>query len=95
MERPGEMPAPHRFLAQPGDDHAVEYRLYGRFSDVKGYEPYFDILVDVFVLEGFEVIGQARPIDRAPPLPPEATDRRPSRSTGRPTGAQLLRERAR
>ncbi|MFQ3669913.1 MAG: hypothetical protein SNJ84_00485 [Verrucomicrobiia bacterium] len=94
MERPGEMPAPHRFLPQPGDDHAVEYRLFGRFSETKGYEPYFDILVDVFVLEGFEVIGKARPIDRAPPLPADLQERRgTSRSTARPTGAQMMRER--
>ncbi|GAB4240720.1 MAG: hypothetical protein OHK005_03130 [Candidatus Methylacidiphilales bacterium] len=94
MEQPGNMVAPHRFLSQPGDDHAFEYRLYGRFAEVKGYEPYFDILVDVFILEGFEVLGKAKPIDRAPPLPPDLQKPRgSSRSTARPTGAQMLRDR--
>lgn len=97
LERPGERPAPHRFLPRPDADNGMQYRLYGRFAAVSGYEPFFDVLVDVFVLEGYELIGPGEPLKLQPPKPSDrlVNRRPPSRITGRPTGSELLRSRNR
>lgn len=68
-EKPDIIKAPQRFYNRPEDDNNMQYRLYGHFASYKGYEPNIDSLVDVFTLEGFEVIGPGPKIDRDPPGP--------------------------
>jgi hypothetical protein len=67
LETPGQIVAPHRFLSSTSADEGIQYKLFGRFADFKGYEPNYDVFVDVFILEGFEKIGPGLPIKRQPP----------------------------
>lgn len=50
-----KVPAPHRGKKDDVDNHS-EYRLKGYFSGEQAYEPKSDLLLDVFVLESWELI---------------------------------------
>jgi hypothetical protein len=78
--------APHRAKAQPQDDHNTQYRLFGYYWDRKGYDPVINRLLDVFVLERFEVIGPADPLPLKSPGTAVLPARSGSRSSSR-TGA--------
>jgi hypothetical protein len=66
-EEPGQRMAPGRFHARPTQDDNTQYRLYGSFADYKGYEPNFDVFVDVFRIQGWETIGPAPRPKLSPP----------------------------
>lgn len=68
-EVPGQRMAPGRFHPRPTMDDNIQYRLYGTFADYKGYEPNFDVFVDVFSLQGWETIGPAERPELSPPRP--------------------------
>ncbi|MDR1146431.1 MAG: hypothetical protein LBK71_09895 [Verrucomicrobiales bacterium] len=83
-EQPGVRMIPSRFLNNiNGDDH-YEYKLYGEFAPYKGYDPNYDLFVEVFRLKGFEVIGPAEPVKLKPPL--SASKRRGNSSASRSRG---------
>jgi hypothetical protein len=66
-EKPRTLMAPGRFLAHPDNDKGTQYKLYGQWAPYKGYEPNFDVFVDVFQIKGFEVIGPAEIPKMSPP----------------------------
>jgi hypothetical protein len=66
-EDPGQRMAPGRFHARPTQDDNTQYRLYGTLADYKGYEPNFDVFVDVFRIQGWETIGPAPRPKLSPP----------------------------
>ncbi|MDR2462920.1 MAG: hypothetical protein LBD30_03970 [Verrucomicrobiales bacterium] len=77
QEIPGQTKIPGRFLDNPkGDDH-YEYKLYGEFLPCQGYDPNYDLYVDVFRIKGFEVIGKADPLELRPPTTSSGNKKRP------------------
>ena len=75
--------APHRNLGNRTADQNVRYRLYGRYWDRKGYEPVMNKLLDVFVLERYESLGQMEPLKLRLPVViiPPGSDRSSSRTS--------------
>lgn len=67
-EAPGLIAAPHRSLPYPEADNNVEYRLWGEIAPYRGYETNYDLFVDVFVIKGYQVLGQAAPLKLKPPV---------------------------
>ncbi len=66
-ENPQGAMAPGRArLPKSTDDHNTRYRLWGSFLDRKVYDPKTDELLDVFVIDGWELIGPAAPPDILP-----------------------------
>lgn len=82
-EEPGVRMAPGRFLSSPTADNNYEYRLYGEFAPYKGYDPNYDLFVEVFRIKGFEVIGPAAPLDLKTPRPSAGKRRSTSFSRSR------------
>jgi hypothetical protein len=78
-ETPGVAMIPSRFINNINGDDNNEYKLYGEFAPYKGYDPNYDLFVDVFIIKGFEVIGPADPVNLKPPMP--SNKRRSSIST--------------
>lgn len=66
-EEPGLRMAPGRFHPRPIMDDNIQYRLYGTFAEYRGYEPNFDVFVDVFRIQGWETIGPAERPRLTPP----------------------------
>lgn len=58
-EDPGKRMVPGRFHSRPTQDDNVQYKLYGEMADYKGYEPNYDVFVEVFRIRGWETIGPA------------------------------------
>jgi hypothetical protein len=82
-ENPEGAMAPGRArLPKSTDDHNTRYRLWGAFLDRKVYDPKTDELLDVFVIDGWELIGIDRPPD-IPPGPKERQRKKPDQSTKR------------
>lgn len=75
--------APFRKLRSRSADHDVEYKLYGYFADYKAYDPKFNDLLPVFVIEGYETIGPAAPLDLRPGSIGQVRERA-SRASSRP-----------
>ncbi|MDX2225759.1 MAG: hypothetical protein SFY92_01465 [Verrucomicrobiae bacterium] len=59
-----EVPIPDQKEGPRGRDNNYEYKITGYFSGQKAYEPKSDLLMDVFVLQGYEVISTEN--DRLP-----------------------------
>lgn len=75
---------PHRSLGDRMADQNVRYKLYGRYWERKGYEPVMNKLLDVFILDRYESLGQQEPLDLSLPvviIPPGGSDRSHSRSS--------------
>lgn len=66
-EVPGVRMSPSRFYNHPSYGNNMQYRLYGEWAEYKGYEPNIDVLVPVFRIKGFEVVGKGEEIARTPP----------------------------
>jgi hypothetical protein len=79
QEQPGLVVAPFRKLKRRDGDSDWEYKFWGHYATYKAYDPHLDELLPVFVLQGYEVIGQAAPLKlRIGP---------PGRPHSRPSGA--------
>jgi hypothetical protein len=63
QETPGLAVAPHRKLVKADADLNWEYKLWGKFASYKAYDPRMDEQLPVFVLQGYEVIGPAAPLN--------------------------------
>ena len=85
-EEPGQRMAPGRFHPRPTLDDNTQYRLYGSLADYQGYEPNFDVFVDVFRIEGWETLG---PAERPALKPPRSASSSQGRWAER--GANLRR----
>jgi hypothetical protein len=82
QETPGIAVAPHRKLVKADGDLDWEFKLWGRFASYKAYDPRLDEQLPVFVLQGYEVIGPAAPLD-IKVGPPDRIEHRPSGASSR------------
>ncbi|MCS7064080.1 MAG: hypothetical protein NZM04_08600 [Methylacidiphilales bacterium] len=69
------------------DDHNMRYRLWGAFWDRKVYDPKTDEFLEVFILDGWEVIGP----DSPPDIPPGPQERTPPKKRDQATKKRVLR----
>jgi hypothetical protein len=74
--------APHRKLVKADGDLNWEYKFWGKFASYKAYDPLLDEQLPVFVLQGYEVIGPAAPLD-IKVGPPDRILHRPSGASSR------------
>jgi hypothetical protein len=63
----GKSVAPGRHYSRPTQDDGMTYRFFGDFAEYKGYEPNYDVFVDVFRIKGWETIGREKRPDLRPP----------------------------
>jgi hypothetical protein len=63
QETPGVAVAPHRKLTKADGDENWEFKFWGAFAPYKAYDPHLDEQLPVFVLQGYEVIGPASPLN--------------------------------
>jgi len=82
QESPGVAVAPHRKLAKAAEDLNWEYKFWGKFATYKAYDPRMDEQLPVFILQGYEVIGAAAPLD-VKIGPPNRIQHRPSGASSR------------
>jgi len=82
QETPGLAVAPHRKLAKADADLNWEYKFWGKFASYKAYDPRMDEQLPVFILQGYEVIGLAEPLDNKVG-PPDRIQHRPSGASSR------------
>jgi len=82
QETPGLAVAPHRKLVKADADSNWEYKLWGKFASYKAYDPRMDEQLPVFILQGYEVIGSAAPLDNKEG-PPDRIQHRPSGASSR------------
>ena len=65
-ETPRQYTVPDRGMENPEADHDFEYRLLGRFAGYGVYDPHWDEVVDVFIIEGYESLGEVAPLEIKP-----------------------------
>jgi hypothetical protein len=82
QESPGVAVAPHRKLVKADGDLDWEYKFWGKFASYKAYDPRLDEQIPVFLLQGYEVIGQEAPLD-IKVGPPDRIQHRPSGASSR------------
>ena len=88
QETLGVAVAPHRKLVKNDEDNNWEYKFWGHFATYKAYDPHLDEQLPVFVLDGYEVIGLAKPLSNKIG-PPGRIQHRPSGASSRP-GSPIL-----
>ncbi|MCE0484320.1 MAG: hypothetical protein LV479_08800 [Methylacidiphilales bacterium] len=74
--------APHRKLLKADADTDWEYKFWGHFAPYKAYDPHLDEQLPVFVLQGYEVIGLAYPLNNKVG-PPDRIQHRASGASSR------------
>jgi hypothetical protein len=86
QETLGVAEAPHRKLLKADMDQDWEYKFWGTFAPYKAYDPHLDEQLPVFVLQGWEVIGLAAPlqIHAGPPGRPHSRASGASSRSNRP-----------
>ena len=57
-------PAPWRALGKKDADENFEYRMWGYFAQQQVYDPIYDEMLTVFVLDHYESLGVAAPVLR-------------------------------
>ena len=62
QETLGVAVAPHRKLVKNDADKDWEYKFWGHIATYTAYDPHLDEMLPVFVLEGYEVVGQGNPL---------------------------------
>lgn len=66
-ERPNQkIVSPHRKLTRKSSDHEHEYELTGYWADYDAYDPKWNALVPVFILESYKPLGPAKSLGRRP-----------------------------
>jgi len=86
QETPGVAVAPWRNMGgSAGDDQDYEFTLHGYIAPYPVYDPHTNEMLDVFVLESYEVIGQAKPLHLLPG-PPQRSGRSRSSYSARDRG---------
>lgn len=80
-ETPRQYTVPNRGMESPAADHDFEYRLLGRFAGYGVYDPYWNEVVEVFIVQGYESLGEGVPLELTPGDPQQAS-RRPVYSNG-------------
>jgi hypothetical protein len=82
QETPGLAVAPHRHLQKADMDANWEFKFWGRYATYKAYDPRLDEQLPVFILQGYEVLGQAAPLT-VKYGPPDRIQHRPSGASSR------------
>ncbi len=59
-------PAPWRALGSKTADEDFEYKVWGYFANHQAYDPIYDEMLDVFVIDHYESLGAAKPLTRRP-----------------------------
>jgi hypothetical protein len=70
LRETAKTPAPWRALGNKMADEDFEYNIWGYFANHQVYDPIYDELLDVFVIDHYESLGVAKPLSRQPG-PPE------------------------
>jgi len=83
QEQPGLAVAPFRKLKTRDGDDNWEFKFWGHYAAYKAYDPHLDELLPVFVLQGYQVIGPAAPLNRLVG-PPDRPHSRGSNASSRP-----------
>jgi hypothetical protein len=83
QETPGLVIAPHRHLFSADADNDWEFKFWGYIASYRAYDPHLDELLPVFVLQGYEVIGQEPPLHNKIG-PPGRISHLPSGASSRP-----------
>jgi len=66
-EQPNDgLVSPHRKLTKASGDHEHEYELVGHWADYDAYDPKWNQLVPVFILQSYKSLGQAKSLDLRP-----------------------------
>ena len=91
QETPGKAIRPDRKLIKGDADADYEYKFWGHFTGYKAYDPHLDEQLPVFLLEGYEVIGAANPLNAVPGPPGRPTSRSSGASSrdDRPIGSPV------
>jgi hypothetical protein len=82
QETLGVAVAPHRHLVKADLDEDWEFKFWGKFASYKAYDPRLDEQLPVFILQGYEVLGQAAPLT-VKVGPPDRIQHRPSGASSR------------
>jgi hypothetical protein len=83
-ETPGKVVAPWRALGNRTADQNTQYKLWGYFAAHRVYDPVLDEMNEVFVLDRFEIIGEAAVLKRKPgPVERFSKPARASRASSR------------
>ena len=82
QESPGLAVAPHRKLVKADEDADYEFKFWGKFASYKAYDPRLDEQLPVFILQGYEVIGEAAPL-KIKQGPPDRVQHKPSGASSR------------
>jgi len=88
QETLGVAVAPHRKLTKQDGDTNWEYKFWGHFAAYKAYDPHLDEQLPVFVLDGYEVIGEGKALNNKIG-PPGRIQHRPSGASSR-SGSPIL-----
>lgn len=83
QETPGKAVAPWRRSGDRQSDHNYEYRFYGVFASYLAYDPHRDETMPVFILKGYEPIGEAPALGRKPGPPMRFTRSKKSGASSR------------
>jgi hypothetical protein len=82
QETLGVAVAPHRHLQKADMDANWEFKFWGKFASYKAYDPRLDEQIPVFILEGYQVLGQAAPLT-VKVGPPDRMEHAPSEASSR------------
>lgn len=74
---------PSRKMGSRSADQDYEYKFTGVFSEKEAYDPHLDETMPVFILESYQSLGPAKPLDRKPGPPMRFTRSKRSRSSSR------------
>ena len=83
-EKPGVHETTWRHLGGASADHNHEYKLTGFFENKVAYDPQKDERVAIFVVQGFESLGAAQPLNRKPGAPDRFAKSKKSGASSRP-----------
>lgn len=75
--------APWRKMGKRDADHNHEYKLFGYFEKYEAYDPHKDEVMPVFVINGYEDLGEAKPLERKPGPPSRLSRHKKTRAYSR------------
>lgn len=74
---------PSRKMGGRSADQDYEYKFTGYFFNKDAYDPHLDETMPIFVIESYQSLGPAKPLERKPGPPMRFTRSKKSRSSSR------------
>lgn len=74
---------PSRKMTKHSADQDFEYKMTGYYSEKLAYDPHMDERIPIFVIESYQSLGPAKPLDRKPGPPERFTRSKKSRASSR------------